>query len=344
MSRILLVMGIAAFLASGTAMAADWENVMDFMVQNVCTDAGGQPISGVSPLDGPEKCPRQRNLRPGEALPYHKQDWPAPADEKGHPGGYQRSDSTPYDSPTLGRIALQTLDLGNGRAAGFDEQQNGGGQIIGFSSDIVAILVTQDATGTQLIVGPHCQMPMSPSALLDSWVVADRRAENHAPGDVVAHLRIVRNQPACPRALDPSFTEWHFARDQFRKTLSGERSEPLEALVSTHYGGTAPESATHLERQYYTRELGLTRWERWQNMRFSKDAARDTSVADALGTSNRCAPLEPPTSPGWRMVGCREWTNIVPPTSPSGDNATVWLGELKAEPLTAPLVANQSYH
>ena len=68
-------------------------NAYDFLVQSVCAGPDGAALPGVTPLDS--ACTRPRKLQPGEALPYHKQDWPGREDRARRPDGYQRSDSFP---------------------------------------------------------------------------------------------------------------------------------------------------------------------------------------------------------------------------------------------------------
>src|SRR4051812_17353118 len=63
------------------------ETARDFMIQNVCLDGARAVLDGVSPIDGDPGCVAQRDLMPGERLPYHKHDHPA-AMEKAAPRGY----------------------------------------------------------------------------------------------------------------------------------------------------------------------------------------------------------------------------------------------------------------
>jgi hypothetical protein len=114
----------------------------------------------------------------------------------------------------------------------------------------------------------------------------------------------------------------------------------LEALVSEHFGGADPAAADHLERFYFTRELGLTRWERWEQLGASRRPdleARARRFAD----TGRCDPRPPPPERAerWRLVDCREWTTIVPAAAPAGDPPHFWLDRLARHELTAPLFA-----
>src|ERR1700737_5320329 len=82
--------------AGGAASAeASPEVISDFLIQNVCLDASRTVLEGVSPIDGDPRCAAQRDLSPGEKLPYHKHDHPSPGDGAAVPPGYQGHDSYP---------------------------------------------------------------------------------------------------------------------------------------------------------------------------------------------------------------------------------------------------------
>src|SRR5437762_9058358 len=74
------------------SIAATPQVLRDLMIQNVCVDAAGAMLPGRSPLDDGRLCPGQRDLRPGEPLPYHKHDHPSPDQRRDAPLGYQRHD------------------------------------------------------------------------------------------------------------------------------------------------------------------------------------------------------------------------------------------------------------
>ena len=84
------------------------------------------------------------------------------------------------------------------------------------------------------------------------------------------------------------------------RTAPGQGSPvTLTTLVSDHYGGARRDTADHVERFYFTRELGGTRWERWQNAKGNRqyDAA---AVAGGRGAFRRDRPLRPRADAGGR--------------------------------------------
>ena len=104
----------AATLAEEGPIAATAETVRDFMVQNVCLDEAGAVRIGRSPIDQ-GGCAGQRDLLPGEALPYHKHDHASPQDRRTAPSGFQRHDSFPVLTQGLGTVVEQSFDFGGGR-------------------------------------------------------------------------------------------------------------------------------------------------------------------------------------------------------------------------------------
>lgn len=326
--------------AGGQAHTDTWNVVLDFMVQDVCVDANGLALAGISPLDS--RCSQHRNLLPGEVLTYHKHDWPGDEDKKTQLHGYQRSDSFPYISRALGNIVIQTFDFGSGGRSFGKFEDGDGGQIIAFSKNSASIVMTEDGGGGfQLFAGAKCRATkIEPSFFHDSWLIVGKSSENIAAGNDIAILRIIKTL-SCPTSFDYAYTEWHFADISYRTSLEGGLRMPMHTLVSSHFGGKTVSSADHLEKFYFTRELGLTRWERWQNTKYSKDGSHDSKRAQKLAISGRCRNLESVPGGGWLMVDCREWTNITGSEMRNGDSAIFWVDRLRTNPLSQQMIGNQ---
>jgi len=110
----------------------------------------------------------------------------------------------------------------------------------------------------------------------------------------------------------------------------------LTTLISEHYGGEHRESADHVERFYFTRELGSTRWERWQNSLHSRDFSADqvAKAASDLALSRRCSQVDAPAGGApLVMVDCREWTLIMPPDKADGDRAGFFIDAVRSRHL-----------
>ena len=333
----LAVLGLCAPAAAQTPddLAPGWRGAYDFLVTNVCVSGNGQVLPGFSPLDGPAACPGQRKIQPGERLPYHKRDW-TPDDQRGAgPNGYQQSDSFPIRT-ALGTAVVQTYDFGDrgsGRAYGrFDSGD--GGQVAFFSAGSAAFGITEDGgAGLQLFIGPAC-------TVLDSWVIVDASFGQRPSGETLA--RITRDPARCRDRLGYAYTRWHVQPVRYNAKSRGRLlSAELTTLVSDHFGGRSAAGADHLERFYFTRELGHTRWERWQNFAVH-DRPEDRRQAADFARTNRCEPqLGPPQEGGpWLLLDCRQWTILVPPTEPAGDLPDFWIGRLREDQGLAALLGN----
>jgi hypothetical protein len=348
------VLAIAAvILPAGAAEIASPALIRDFMIQNACLDSRGAVVDGASPIDGDPRCVAQRDLRPGEKLPYHKHDHPALHDASGLPRGYQRHDSFPVETAGFGTVVEHSFDFGAGegrRFGVFDAGKGDGGDIALLSGDDVSIAATEDGgAGFQLFVGPHCAEPVGAPALAGSWIIADLTPSAPLQGDTVARLKSLRegSQTSCPAHLNAAFTRWQVRDVRYRAAPGQGTPVTLESLVSEHYGGADPATADHVERFYFTRELGATRWERWQNTAKSHGlfeavfgAGRATQAAADIAASGRCSAADPP--PGGApmvIVDCREWTRIVRPDRGGGDPPAFFIDAIRARGLGAGLFA-----
>ncbi|HJU15274.1 MAG TPA: hypothetical protein VJ770_02285, partial [Stellaceae bacterium] len=256
---------VAAGPVAGADLAATPALVRDFMIQNVCLDAAGKVAEGVSPIDPGGRCRRQRDLLPGENLPYHKHDYPAAVDEQAEPEGYQRHDSFPVMTADFGEVVEDSFDFGAGegrRFGVFDAGEGDGGDIVLLAPGAVSIAATEDAgAGFQLFVGAGCRDSVDPAALARSWVIALYQPGRPLAGEIMARLNDLREgrQQSCPSRLNAAYTQWRVMPVHYRAGVT------LATLISEHYGGERPDQANHVERFYFTRELGATRWERWQS-------------------------------------------------------------------------------
>jgi len=311
--------------------------IRDFMIQNVCLDAAGAVQVGRSPLDGETACPAQRDLSPGERLPYHKHDHSPPG---GPAQGYQRHDSFPVETAGLGTVVEHSFDFGGfeGRRFGVFDKADGG-DIAVLSPGAVSIAATEDGgSGFQLFVG-ECQGPVDAAALMRSWIVATFDLDRPMPlaGETVARLKDLKvgEQESCPTRFNPAYTRWHVMPVRYRAAPGQGSPVTLTTLVSDHYGGGQRATADHVERFYFTRELGGTRWERWQNAKGNRqyDAAAVAAAAARFTTTGRCglAPM-PEGGAEFVLIDCREWTRIVMPDDPAGDPPGFFLRSVRERP------------
>jgi hypothetical protein len=293
-------------------------------------------LAGVSPADGNPGCVDQRDLRPGERLPYHKHDHPNQGDSALL--GYQRHDSFPVETAGFGAVVEHSFDFGagEGRRFGVFDAGSDGGDITILSGGIVSIGATEDGGGGfQLFVG-ECTGPVDAASLTHSWIVAQFDPARPAPlqGETIARLIDLRagRQDACPSRFNQAFTSWRVVPFLYRAAPGQGAPVTLTSLISDHYGGASRATADHVERFYFTRELGGTRWERWQNAS-GPNAAKIAEAAAGFAASGRCsAPQMPGGGAQMLLVDCREWTRIEPPADPAGDRPAFFIDRVRARP------------
>jgi hypothetical protein len=346
--RALAAGALALGLFAGQAAAAPPGEVVataaslrDFMIQDVCLDATGAVLTGISPIDGNPRCVATRDLRPGEALPYHKDDHPGGGDS-GAPLGYQRHDSFPVRTAAYGTIVEDSYDFGTGdgrRFGVFDTGKGDGGDLVLLEPGIVSIAATEDGgAGFQLFVGPRCASPLTPASLDDSWIIAtfDARAPAPLRGHTVARLDDLHegHQETCPGRLNAAFTRWYTKPVRYRAAPGQGKPVLLTTLVSEHYDSADPQKAHAVERFYFTRALGSTRWESWRRLSDpdTREGALVGGAAASLAASDRCSPAPPPEGGPFVMVDCREWTLIEPPSAPQGDAPRFFVRAIRDRP------------
>jgi hypothetical protein len=307
-SALSCLLGLLTLALAIPAAAQQNDPLLPFMVQSACLDAAGATIPGRLPFE--PGCTRTRPLSAEDPLPYRKHDWPARAQEAALPMGYQASNS--LSGTLLGRPAvLQVLDFGGGNRAFGRRDPGDGGQVVVLEGRIAGAVMTEDGrSGVHWFQSPAC----APGAPAPGWLLAVLPLQGEWQQQVT---RIARGTTPdrCPAAYVPSLTRWRAARITlpWREASTGARSTvPVESLVSEHYSHASVAASNHLERMWFVRHLGLTRWERWENIATSRLPDRERRAALVAG-SGRCPDIafsDPPAA-GWQMVDCRTWTNMV---------------------------------
>jgi hypothetical protein len=339
-STLAATLGLAVPVTAETVVATA-DTIRDFMIQNVCLDASGTALAGMAPIDGDPRCIAQRDLGAGERLPYHKHDHPSPDQRAGAPAGYQRHDSFPVETAGFATAVEHSFDFGagEGRRFGVFDTGSDGGDIAILSPGFVSIGATEDGgAGFQLFVG-ECRGPVEAAALTRSWIVVAFDPARPAPieGETIARLNDLTagHQDTCPARFNAAFTSWRTVSFRYRAAPGQGTPITLTTLISEHYGGASRATADHVERFYFTRELGGTRWERWQNASGNAQfgAAKIAERAAAFAATGRCsAPDIPGGGAPLVLIDCREWTRIAPPADPSGDRPGFFVDAIRARP------------
>ncbi len=325
---------IATEAAADEPLIGSADTLRDLMIQNVCLDAAGAVVPGIAPTQGiaatqgDQRCVAQRDLQLGERLPYHKHDHASPDQRAVDPLGYQRHDSVPVVTAGFADAVEHSFDFGAGdnRRFGIFDTGSDGGDLAILTPGRVSFGVTEDGGfGFQLFVG-ECGGPIDAGALTHAWIVVEYDTTRPAPlaGETVARLNDLRSgqQETCPSRFNAAYTTWRVVPFRYRAAPGQGTPVTLTTLISDHYGGQNRATADHVERFYFTRELGGTRWERWQNAAGNAQysVAKIAETAAGFAGTGRCSPTEPPAGGATMLlIDCREWTLIAPPADPAGD-------------------------
>lgn len=312
-----LLLAVPLFLSTGAASAEGLSGAeaTAFLAQSVCLDGAGAPIPGRLPFE--PGCDRRRPARIEEVLPWRKTDFPDSSAALARPQGYMASDAVV--GRLLGRPAIiQTFDIGGGfqghEFGRFEPDEGGQAALLspGPNGVEAGFVVTQDGGRPgvlQWFLSPACRpgAPPAPAWLAFAGEVPDGRwAERIAP------INIAAAPNACPRDFGRALTRWRRARIALPMRWHDDptpRSLPVETIVSEHYARPEIVASDHLERFWFARDLGMVRWERWNNGAFLADTPERGRWFARTG---RCGPVpfsESP-GPGWALVDCRTWTNF----------------------------------
>ncbi|WP_374308558.1 hypothetical protein [Methylocella sp.] len=348
----------AGFLTLGASLPAAAQiasnDILDFMIMDVCVDAADHILPGVTPYDA--ACSKRRNIRAGEKIPYHLHDFPAKnAGCAGRLGAISK-DNIPIERDGVTRV-VSFYDKGvdhscpdvapNAPRFGELESAGEGGSVQWADDGYGFIMGSWSPVALSSWRTPLCQEnPNSSRRFARAWVIGPAKlpprgvagvgvfAAKHESGDPAA------TAGSCPRAYGRSANVW--VRDE----VAFKSGHTLEALVSDHFSKdvTSPRGADamQIERTYWTKEFGLSRWEKWARADWvhprSGKSAMD--LAQTLYASGMCSdPYMRKRAPSpkltigpaegapagvyaqtvtvggqshqWVMTLCRDYTNVV---------------------------------
>jgi hypothetical protein len=331
-------------------------NILDYMIMDVCLDDQGAVIVGMSPAD--KACVSHRDIKEGDPIPYHLVGV-GPATPCGQRvvlrdnvpwthGDVTRvvgavsiqKDSCDKESPLIpAYYSVRWTDSQYAFIMGTWSRGPDGGKISGGAT-------------------PACaDHPESSIRYFRNWVLS--QTSSIANGDVGhavftkkgAFQGLARPGTPCPADYPARYLAL-WSRGDFTFS-SGQR---LNAIVSHPYSqanetGTSPGNGRQMERTYWTREFGQSRWENWKredfvNKHVGKSAqeladdffvngvcSRPFEIAGNVTDGMNISPVEEHNGiysqvvtdikngehHRWIMVGCQDTTAAVPALSPKGD-------------------------
>ena len=314
---LFLALALALSLAPcGGSLGLD----LDYLIQNVCLDSNSKPTA-----DDPSTCSFSRDLLPGEPLPYIKHD----RDTQSHQI-FQLSNSFPLlHSDGTVRVA-QTLDFAH-HGAGvskvefvqFDRNYDGYNANQA-STRFVSIVGTADPSGGIQYMVADQPKGVGGCTSLDAWGMWNRQwlanqsqipRHKRVSSSNLFELNIMRDSlPNIPNASNcPSFMNAAFTSYELKPSMTFSSGRILnDVLVEFHFAGVNESVARSGERQFFTREFGLTRWEAWVKSpgaapsQFCGAESPDPPPNDSPAASS----THDETNLSWTMVDCRDWSYL----------------------------------
>lgn len=341
----------AALLLVGLcAPARAAEGIADYMIMDVCVDAADSIVPGLVPSDA--VCTRRRDIRPGERPPYELRNFLNAGGDCAEDGGSVAKLNRPVERDGQTRIVSSTLSLPPGACAGArgrpGEPGEGGASIQWYDEGYGFIMGSYSPVAPSIYQTPLCQEDSRSSRrFFRGWVIAPAAVPAVGQsGYGVFEGRLATGAasalPAdCPTRYRRALTTWLVTSMRY---TSGRE---MVSIVSSHFAqvsrdGLSPGATMQMEQTYWTREFGLSRWEKWARQdwvhprsgRSAPDLARElrqrgrcgspaggtfdisprTRFTDAPARDDAYARtiIDPQTGKQqlWLMTLCEDYTNI----------------------------------
>lgn len=343
-------LAVLVFGLVGPAWAQAPATIADYMVMDVCVDADDAIVPGLVPGDA--GCERRRNIQPGEPPPYELRNFLNPGGDCPTDGGTVAKLNLPVTRDGQTRIVSSTLSLpvspcsgARGRPGRVGE---GGASIQWHDEAYGFIMGSYSPVALSIYQTPLCRNDSTSSRrFFRGWVIAPASVPAVGQGGHgVFESRLATGAAsalpqACPTRYRRALTTWLVT--PMRYTAGRE----LVSVVSSHFAqvsrdGLSPGATMQMEQTYWTREFGLSRWEKWaredwvhpRSHRSAPDLARElrqrgrcgpptggtfevssrTRFTDAPGHDDAYARaiVDPKSgrSHVWLMTLCEDYTNI----------------------------------
>jgi len=304
----------AVFLAVAchalVVQSADLPSEYDWVIKNVCADAMNTPTAA-DPYYGCPSGTVERDLQPGEALPYLNHDQP----QAGHPDGFQRRDAYPVIDNSGNPLAVHLVDFGYDRPYGTFEAGDGDGyDLLVIRNGWVSGTGTRDGGGySQTFYGSGCTpyngWVFFPTSFLQGLTPSSSGQSTVAIRDAYWE-QSSQNWPGTCNAFtsfnNSTITSWEFMPTFAFGGLNGAPTKYIDTIVSTHGYSNSPTFVTSgaLEVFYFTKQYGITRWEAWM------PATRNWP----LQSTPTCAGPNRMTYAGmeFTLADCRDWSVTMP--------------------------------
>jgi hypothetical protein len=345
-------------ISAAKAEPAVDSDMYDFMVMDVCVDAGDKALPNVAP--GSPQCTSHRNIRQSDRIPYHLTSWNQ--DIKRCPGRFVVNDNIPLTHAGVTRI-MKTVRVAYSLCPDMKRDPIPAYYSVRWFDDKYTFIMgawSRGKNGGTVRGGitPECDAnPHSSRRYFHNWMLFGNTSgtlgqTGYTLLEKASHIHGLPSLSApCPdRYPARVLAVWSKGEYRYRS------GQTLETIVSHPYSqadesGTTPGKGRQMERTYWTREFGQTRWENWKRDDYvnKKTGGTASGLAKRTFEMGYCdAPFSMPSQPTpniklgnietdgaysqvltdlktgethrWYMAGCQDITKVVPPQNADGDD------------------------
>ncbi len=292
------LLAVAFFVGSASASHAAGGSlgpISDFMTMDVCTLPDGSIAPGKIP--GTADCKTHRDIRPGERPPYVVGNFPAP--KSGCAPGPITKINVPIQKGKNTRIVSSYIRSACGEpvAADDDDADRNGASIQWYDGGYGFIMGSYSPVALSSFESDLCaQNPQSSQRFFRGWVIAPSTVPAiGTAGYGVFPSKLNTGDPAklataCATRYNRGLTTWFTTKFQYKSNLN------LVSIVSSHYArssksGETPGDAMQVEQTYWTREFGLSRWEKWarEDWVHPRSKVPAPELAAKIAAAGRCS-------------------------------------------------------
>ncbi|WDD91629.1 hypothetical protein Bsp3421_001565 [Burkholderia sp. FERM BP-3421] len=317
-----LACSLALLLCMSAAHAGATRELRDYLIQDVCVDADDNPIAG-----DPASCPSHRDMRVGERSPYLLTDF-----DHNSGAAYQSTNSI----PVLGADGTTKVLVMKNLQGGFDSrfrfsfsEVRDGYDLIDLDNSSYASFIRTSDPGCRDQIWSRTGGAGSIAERAGGWILFPFQGppSGWPPSSSIYHptyhIQVTQPAPAgCGDGNSTGVTYWNGpGAYQF------ESGKVMTAIRSDHFAATTLSQRNNaLERYFFTKEYGMTRWEAWipRSRCYAERGAQDPSchpetdneplrarckVLNVSGTGH--AGLDRWGDQDWVRVDCRDASRYV---------------------------------
>lgn len=305
------VLSLAPSGATAKPLLATSPELLDYLIQDVCTDAQSRPIQG-----DPATCRRHRNIAIGEPSPYLVTDF-----EVSNGKTYSAMNSIPVSALDGNMRIIVTKSMqGNFRPGfrfSFDASRDGYDLIDITNSEYASFIRTSDGGCFDQIFSRRGSFRNAKDRA-GGWILFPRTAPSTWPVSrgvpvTTYKIQLTKGRPGCNNGHSTGMTFWNRP-----VAYRFETDKALRAIRSDHFAsGDLGAENNALERYYFTREYGFTRWEAWVPLaRCFQEHGTEAAICHPerpdYALRGRCSVLNSTSSglPGMDQWGNQTWVRV----------------------------------